>query len=808
MAKISELSQATGLSGSELLPVVVINDDETKENKAITASSLALAIKTLEELASIQFVEETVQKLFDERNYVTLADLAVELTKKAEALHEHPQYSEANHIHDYQDLLNTPDLGEYALATDFNNLANQFAEVEANTHANTISIETILAFLETIELGGGSSGGGSETESGHSHSNFNVLETITLQKVVEWDNKSNFSGDYNDLTNKTTIPTVDVNKQYVDNRVASLENSIEGILQRVDNEKIINARLGYGDLQPCLCNGINDDSVQLQQMVDYLSANGGGIVYIPSGVYTQKSQINWKTGVSLIGDGQGRSILKVIHVGNGEDFGFASIGYDKSNLAQIKQEKMKNCRFENFEIDGSGMVNIKYNSYGKGLYLVYLYNCVFRDIYLHDISATGLGIDFLCNTIIDNVTVDNCGRLYKTAPNDAYRQGGAGIGIGTNRDLNESFQIVNCRANNCGSFGIFVENQKLFDAQQEVNSKNMIISNNIVTNCYRHGIGVRACDGVVIANNIIKHSGEDNIYVDNMTKNVTIMGNIIDGEKHSANGIGLHYYETWETQEQVGSLHNIHIQNNSIENTRFNGILLNTATINGVTIEGNKIKDVALSRSEQDNFVFKGCINFNRTNETLKCDWNNIVISNNTLLTNFSAGSLSATTDYGWGVIFTSTNATTDSTVSKINIHNNILSNTMQGVRFSVLSSTGKVSKINVNNNTFSTYGKAIEIEKYVSELSISHNTFENCNSLALNDTRCVVAWGGSVDNVFIIGNNGYSKNMSSLFATRSNVNKSFVCNNVMRLASTVAIEYLEVDTAKDCIEQYNIISN
>lgn len=808
MAKISELSQATGLSGSELLPVVVINDDETKENKAITASSLALAIKTLEELTSIQFVEETVQNLFAERSYVTLADLAVELTKKAEALHEHPQYSEANHIHDYQDLLNTPDLGEYALATDFNNLANQFAEVEANTHANTISIETILAFLETIELGSGNSGGGSETESGHSHSNFNVLETITLQKVVEWDKKSNFSGDYNDLTNKPTIPTVDVNKQYVDNRVASLENSIEGILQRVDNEKIINARLGYGDLQPCLCNGINDDSVQLQQMVDYLSANGGGTVYIPSGVYTQKSQINWKTGVSLIGDGQGRSILKVIHVGNGEDFGFASIGYDKSNLAQIKQEKMKNCRFENFEIDGSGMVNIKYNSYGKGLYLVYLYNCVFRDIYLHDISATGLGIDFLCNTIIDNVTVDNCGRLYKTAPNDAYRQGGAGIGIGTNRDLNESFQIVNCRANNCGSFGIFVENQKLFDAQQEVDSKNMIISNNIVTNCYRHGIGVRACDGVVIANNIIKRSGEDNIYVDNMTKNVTIMGNIIDGEQHSANGIGLHYYETWETQEQVGSLHNIYIQNNSIENTRFNGILLNTATINGVTIEGNKIKNVALSRSEQDNFVFKGCINFNRTNETLKCDWNNIVISNNTLLTNFSAGSLSATTDYGWGVIFISTNATTDSTVSKINIHNNILSNTMQGVRFSVLSSTGKVSKINVNNNTFSTYGKAIEIEKYVSELSISHNTFENCNSLALNDTRCIVAWGGSVDNVFIIGNGGYSKNMSSLFATRSNVNKSFVCNNVMRLASTVAIEYLEVDTTKDCIEQYNIISN
>ena len=186
MAKISELSQATGLSGSELLPVVVINNDETKENKAITASSLALAIKTLEELASIQFVEETVQKLFEERSYITLADLAIELTKKAEALHEHPQYSEANHTHDYQDLLNAPDLGEYVLATDFNNLANQFADVEANTYANTISIETILAYLDSIVVGGE----GSETENGHTHSNFSVLETITLSKIAEWDSKS------------------------------------------------------------------------------------------------------------------------------------------------------------------------------------------------------------------------------------------------------------------------------------------------------------------------------------------------------------------------------------------------------------------------------------------------------------------------------------------------------------------------------------------------------------------------------------------------------------------------------------------
>ena len=41
----------------------------------------------------------------------------------------------------------------------------------------------------------------------HSHSNKDVLDGITTNKITEWNNKSNFSGNYNDLTNKPTIPT-------------------------------------------------------------------------------------------------------------------------------------------------------------------------------------------------------------------------------------------------------------------------------------------------------------------------------------------------------------------------------------------------------------------------------------------------------------------------------------------------------------------------------------------------------------------------------------------------------------------------
>ena len=45
----------------------------------------------------------------------------------------------------------------------------------------------------------------------HSHSNKTVLDGITSAEITAWNNKSTFSGNYNDLTNKPTIPTVPTN---------------------------------------------------------------------------------------------------------------------------------------------------------------------------------------------------------------------------------------------------------------------------------------------------------------------------------------------------------------------------------------------------------------------------------------------------------------------------------------------------------------------------------------------------------------------------------------------------------------------
>lgn len=83
----------------------------------------------------------------------------------------------------------------------------------------------------------------------HTHSNKEILDEITDLKITEWNEKSDFSGDYNDLINQPTIPIVDVNKEYVDTQLATKSDTThthnelhthdnKDILDTITNEKI------------------------------------------------------------------------------------------------------------------------------------------------------------------------------------------------------------------------------------------------------------------------------------------------------------------------------------------------------------------------------------------------------------------------------------------------------------------------------------------------------------------------------------------------------------------------------------------
>ena len=59
----------------------------------------------------------------------------------------------------------------------------------------------------------------------HNHSNKSVLDGITASKVSSWDNKSNFDGNYNSLTNKPSIPSIEglATENYVDEKLENIE---------------------------------------------------------------------------------------------------------------------------------------------------------------------------------------------------------------------------------------------------------------------------------------------------------------------------------------------------------------------------------------------------------------------------------------------------------------------------------------------------------------------------------------------------------------------------------------------------------
>ena len=138
----------------------------------------------------------------------------------------------------------------------------------------------------------------------HTHDNKTVLDGITSTKVTEWNNKSNFDGNYNSLTNKPTIPTVDVNKNYVDTQLATKANkseipSLEGYAtETYVQNKIAEASLSGGEID--LSGYATKDELttkadisSIPTKTSQLTNDSGFITSVPS-EYITESELNAK----------------------------------------------------------------------------------------------------------------------------------------------------------------------------------------------------------------------------------------------------------------------------------------------------------------------------------------------------------------------------------------------------------------------------------------------------------------------------------------------------------------------------------
>jgi len=236
-----------------------------------------------------------------------------------------------------------------------------------------------------------------------------------------------------------------------------------------------------------------DNAAAITAAVNAASAAGGGVVRLPTGMFVVASKLTWQSKVSLLGNGAGASILKWISLsdmGTGQEAVIAGI-YNSVSTPFV------DCMFSDFEIDCLAATMTTYSYLGKCIVFTFMLRPVFRNLYLHDSPATGLGVDFLRDGIILGNKITNAGRL-----NDGTGHGGSGISWETGDGTNVEFTYVagNVIINAC-RFGL---------ANEEVdplatNVQRSIVTGNIVrcTNTTGSGIQDNGMSGSIITNNIL-----------------------------------------------------------------------------------------------------------------------------------------------------------------------------------------------------------------------------------------------------------------------------------------------------------------
>lgn len=276
--------------------------------------------------------------------------------------------------------------------------------------------------------------------------------------------------------------------------------------------------------------GSSDNTEAFQELIDLVHENGGGVIWIPIGVYTFDSVnssydmtsnittlLEAKSQVSILGESLSGSVLKV--TGNTPQ----GAGLFCQNSV-YSSEILEGCTYQNFTVDMSEASLTTYSHRGKAFYYSGIKDCVFRDLRLISTPSTSLGIDMLDNVVMDSIYVYEGGRQWADGGS-----GGAGIGIGTGKWQNENYIIRNCVCDSCGHFGIFLEDQGIFTSGKPKNyPKGQVIANNVIRNGRNYAIGVRGGKNVMVTgNNVYENKG--GIYTDYGAKNIIFSNNLIQG---------------------------------------------------------------------------------------------------------------------------------------------------------------------------------------------------------------------------------------------------------------------------------------
>ncbi|MGN9778112.1 right-handed parallel beta-helix repeat-containing protein [Micromonospora sp. H33] len=360
-----------------------------------------------------------------------------------------------------------------------------------------------------------------------------------------------------------------------------------------------------------LCgDGVTNDQPALAALVDRLgegyAADGRArVIYCPPGIYAiRDAGTVWRSGVSLIGAGPAATRFLLSNEGNRSDPVPLAFWTTVQHGAD-RDRHIAECTFADFEIDGSGVAMTGYSYLAKGLGLQYVVRGVFRNLYIHHTGATGLGCDFLQDTLIDGVVVVGCGRL-----DNGLQMGGAGIGIGVGGwGAIERCTIANCTTLGNGTNGIFLELQKpdwtpprgyrIVGCHSEANrfgisdwgADGLVVSACTLTGNLEAGFDVSANGtagvagrGGILTDCVIDRNIGDGISMGNTPGPYTIRGNRITAN----GGYGYHEYDLGNGYR--GAAAHVVLDGNDLSDNGLDAIRIDRPMVDAFLV-GNRIRD-------------------------------------------------------------------------------------------------------------------------------------------------------------------------------------------------------------------------
>lgn len=383
----------------------------------------------------------------------------------------------------------------------------------------------------------------------------------------------------------------------------------------------------------------SDNSPAVQALVNLVGDKGGGIIYFPIGEYnfrafsgtsgnSDRAAIVPRSNVSFIGESITGTVFKMTAAGYYSLF---------NRQDETKENPLIGCTFANFTVDAYSMAPTgSYSTYGKAFYFQNIRNSIFRDLIIKGTPSTSVGIDFLVNVFMHNITVIEGGRLV-----DENRTGGSGIGIGTDYFDEENFIISDCITIGCGNYGIFIESQRPFRSSATANARGMLVNNCVCRDSKNSGMGIRTgrkviingcnvynnknngvelkwkIDGVKLSNCIISDNIGAGVFIDTDTyrgytsdiKRLDIDNNLIFN--NTVGGVVI--------RGTNSPLQDVAVKNNSIYDNLISGIKIDHPTI-GLTIKDNvtkrNVKGLIIASNNQQDTIIDGNVFMDGTTST------------------------------------------------------------------------------------------------------------------------------------------------------------------------------------------------